>query len=150
MSALPTAVRRPQVTAAPDRRPQLRVVQKPRRTWPFLLAIVVVVVGGVFGILSLSALAAESAFAARELSAEIEALSIRYDELTAEVAHLESPERVRNVAMTQLGMVEAERPAFLMVSRPAVVTPTAEGDEEQPPPNPHKSSANPQAASAGD
>ena len=149
MSALPTAVRRPQSAPAPSRRPDLRVVQPQPRTWPYLVVVVLLVVGGVFGVLTLSALAAESAFAARELSSEIDALSVRYDELTAEVAHLESPERIRSVAMTQLGMVQAEGQAFLQVERRDRSSAAPARDDGDPPHDPLKASANAQAAGAG-
>jgi hypothetical protein len=64
---------------------------------------------------SLSALAAESSFQARELEGEVKALSTRYDELTYEVARLRSPERVQSVAVSELGMVPAEHPAYVLL-----------------------------------
>jgi cell division protein FtsL len=70
---------------------------------------------GIFGIVTLSALAAENAFAARELQTEVDELSYRYDELTAEVAGLETPERIRQVAGSELGMVPAEQPGYLVL-----------------------------------
>jgi cell division protein FtsL len=121
MSALTTALprRRPATTPEGARRPELRVVPPRRRTGRYLAAMVLVGAVGVFGIVSLSALAAEAAFAARALEQEIDELAFRYDELTVEVATLESPARVREVATTQLGMVRAEQPAFLIVERQA-------------------------------
>lgn len=125
MSALTTAAARarstlgvrPAPTGAPRGRPSLRVVPRRRHTGRYLALMLVVGAVGIFGIVSLSALAAESAFAARALEGEIDELAIRYDELTAEVAGLESPARVRGVATTQLGMVPADQPAYLIVER---------------------------------
>jgi cell division protein FtsL len=114
------------VTAAPSRRvsqpaparPALRVVPRRSHRGRYLAAMVIVGAVSVFGIVSLSALAAEAAFAARTLESDIEVLAIRYDELAAEVAGLESPERVRTVATDELGMVRADQPAYLVSDRP--------------------------------
>jgi cell division protein FtsL len=106
--------------ADPSRRPTLRVVPRRRHRGRYVVAMLVIGAVGVFGIVSLSALAAEAAFAARALEQEIDELAFRYDELTAEVASLESPARVRAVAQEQLGMVPAEQPAFLIVDGSAV------------------------------
>jgi cell division protein FtsL len=124
MTALPTAVRarterRAAPSTTPSERPRLRVVPRRRRTGRFVVLFAAVAAAGVFGVVSLSALAAEAAFAARALESEIDELALRYDELTAEVAALESPERVRTVATEELGMVRAQDPAFLLVERPA-------------------------------
>lgn len=103
---------------APERgraaRPRLRVVEAPRHTGRFVLAILAVVVFGVVGVVSLSALAAEASFASRSLQSEVADLTLRYDELTAEVAALESPDRIRAVAEEELGMVQASSPVFLL------------------------------------
>jgi cell division protein FtsL len=72
---------------------------------------------GVFGVVSLNALAAESAFEARTLDMQVRDLSIRYDELTAEVASLEAPNRVARIAVEELGMVPVENPGVLAMSR---------------------------------
>lgn len=139
MSALTTTAAARRTSTRPDprradapARPRLRVVPRQRRTARYVVAMVVLGAAGIFGIVSLSALAAESAFAARALEAEIDELSLRYDELTAEVAGLESPERVRAVATTELGMVRADQPAFLVVERPvgSATQPAAEPEIE--------------------
>jgi hypothetical protein len=49
----------------------------------------------------------------------------RYEELTAEVARLESPARVRAIAEHDLGMVPAEQPAYLVVEDGLPLTPVA-------------------------
>jgi cell division protein FtsL len=105
--------RRPGVAA----RPRLRVVGPPRRSRRFVALLVAVAAVGVFGVVSLNALAAEHAFRARALQADVEALAVTYDELTAQVATLASPERVRRVATEQLQMVPAEQPAYLVLER---------------------------------
>lgn len=100
--------------SGPSTRPTLRVVARPRRTARFALAVVVVAIAGVVGVVSLSALAAEAAFEARSLQEEVTDLSLRYDELTAEVASLEDPARIRAVAENELGMVRTDSPTFLV------------------------------------
>jgi cell division protein FtsB len=118
MSALPTSASTARARAAVQERPALAVVGRPSRRRSIAVLVAITVVAGVSIVLSLSALAAESAFAARELEREIDSLSLAYEELTAEVAGLESPDRVRRVALEELGMVEAEHPAYLVVERP--------------------------------
>lgn len=113
-------------------RPVLRVVGRPRHTARFVAAIVAVAVAGVIGVVSLSALAAEAAFEARALQGEVADLSVRYDELTAEVAALEAPARVRSVAEAELGMVRAEEPTFLVAERPVRAAGTPVADRVKP------------------
>lgn len=116
MSAAATVVRTvPRRAPAPGAgRPHLRVVGEPRRAGRFLLAAVLAGGIGLFGVVGLHALAAEQSFQVRSLESEVRELSLRYDELTAEIARLESPERVRQVATLQLGMVPAREPGFLV------------------------------------
>ena len=74
---------------------------------------------GVFGSVTLNALAAEQSFAVRELEAEVTQLTRTADELTVEVTRLESPDRLHRVAVMRLGMVPADQPAFLELPRGA-------------------------------
>ncbi|HWH32792.1 MAG TPA: hypothetical protein VNU01_09000, partial [Egibacteraceae bacterium] len=104
--------------AQPARRPHLRVVGQPRHGMRYFVLAVTIGALGVFGIVGLHALAAEQSFAVRGLEREVRDLSLAYDELTAEIAALESPERVRQVALGQLGMVPASRPGFLVADAP--------------------------------
>lgn len=106
--------RRPATQSPAPRRPDLRVVGPVRHSGRYIAVILGLAALGIIGVVSLSALAAESAFEARELQAEVTELSLRYDELTAEVAALESPERIRQVAEAELGMVQPESPTFLL------------------------------------
>jgi cell division protein FtsB len=93
----------------------LRVVTPPGHGTRYVIALLLLAAIGVFGAVSLSALAAESAFQARALEADVDALSARYDQLTNEVASLRSPDRVLSVAVDQLGMVPAEQPAYVLL-----------------------------------
>lgn len=134
---------RPRRATAPTRRPRLRVVAAPRHTGRWVLLLVAVAAAGVFGVVSLSALAAEQAFTARELQTEITDLTHRYEELTAEVSALEAPGRVRRVAEEELGMVPAEQPAYLVLEDGEHVVPVshegaAAGDEAGPVADPLK------------
>ena len=87
------------------------------RVAPLVYAIVATLLTamGVFGVVSLNALAAEASFEARALEREIDTLTLRHDDLVAAVALLETPDRVREVAITRLGLIEPERPGFLRV-----------------------------------
>lgn len=111
MSASQALVARAPATV---RRPALRVVPRPRHHARYVVLLVAVAVAGVIGVVSLSALAAEASFQARALQSEVSELSLRYDELTAEVAGLERPERIRAVAEREIGMVPAVEPGFLL------------------------------------
>lgn len=115
MSALPFPAQRARQAPAATQRPQLRLVPPPARTARWLAALVLATALGVVGVVAVNALAAEAAFDAAALEAEVDALAVRYDELTAEVAQLESPERVRQVALDELGMVPAQQPSYLVV-----------------------------------
>ena len=100
-------------------RAQLGLVPPVRHHARYWLLLLVLVAVEVFGVVSLGALAAESAFEAQQLEAEVTLLTTRYDELTVEVAALKAPERVLAVARTELGMVPAGQPGFLHVGEAA-------------------------------
>lgn len=76
-----------------------------------------ILVAGVIGIVALNALAAESSFAAMEVQERITDLTLRHDNLVAEIATLETPARVRQVATSQLGLIDPEQPGFLVIDR---------------------------------
>jgi cell division protein FtsL len=130
--AAPTRREVPAAGSHAARPPRLEVVAPPRHVGRYALLLVVLGILGVFGIVSLNAMAAESAFEARALEAEVRDLSLRYDELTAEVAHLASPERVREVAVSELGMVPAEQPGFLVADAGTAVGNAAPGRVSDP------------------
>lgn len=99
--------------SASGRERDLRLVERSSHPGRFLLVALLLAALGVFGVVALHALASESAYRASELAADVEDLTLRSEELTAEVAQLESPERVRRVAQ-ELGMVPATDPAYLI------------------------------------
>lgn len=118
----PTATPSAAQTTGPTTRRDVRrlravptVAPRPRRavTWAYSLLAGVILTVGVIGIVALNAMAAEASFHARALEAEISDLTLRHDDLVAEVATLSAPARVRDVARTQLGLVEPEQPGFL-------------------------------------
>jgi hypothetical protein len=120
MSALTSAAARssrPLPAPSPRRRPHLRIVAPARNTKRYAVLSAAIAAAGIFGIVALHARAAEQSFQARALAEEVHELALRYDELTAEIAGLEAPERVRQVAVGQLGMVPAEQPGFLVAER---------------------------------
>lgn len=88
------------------------------------LAAVITAVG-VFGIVTLNALAAEASFDARELEADISDMTLQHDDLVASVARLTAPGRVREVATNQLGLLEPESPGFLTIDPADMPVPTA-------------------------
>ena len=99
--------------------PRLRALPRPRHTGRWIVLIALAVAGGVFGIVTLNALAAEAAFQARTLSNDVAQTQVERDELVAAVAALSDPRRVREVATGQLGMVAADGPTFLAPPAPA-------------------------------
>lgn len=118
MSANPTlqpAAPRPQATPPPVT-PELRVVESPprRHAVAWLLGHAAVIVVTVLFAVSLNALAAGDAVRARDLENRVEVAERRYAHLIAEVAHMETPERIRREAL-QLGMVPAEDPTYLFL-----------------------------------
>jgi len=121
-------VRRSPARESESGQPNLRIVDQPRRTGRWLVLLLLLAVAALVGIVSLSALSAEASYTASELESEITELSYRYDELTAEVATLESPERIRQVAEGELGMVPSEQPAYLVLD-PAEGSATASEPE---------------------
>ncbi len=125
---------RPRPTAAPalDRtsagRPLRAVPTRAARqflpTWLYSLTAGLILVAGVIGIVALNALAAEASFQAQELEADISDLTLQHDDLVAAVAALEAPARVREVAETQLGLIQPEQPGFLTLD-PADLMPVS-------------------------
>lgn len=97
-------------------RPQLRVVPEPKRRHPvhFILLYVALGAATVFGALSLNALAAGDAVAARELERQVVEAEREYALLVADVAELENPARIRQAGL-DLGMVPAGSVRFLVV-----------------------------------
>lgn len=126
MAALPSDLT-PVPVPSPAPRPRRRAVQPtpigivaPRRhPGRYLVVMLVIAAAGVFGCVSLNALAAEQSFAVRALEADVAELSRTADELTVDVTRLESPDRLHRVATSRLGMVPVDQPAFLVLPRAA-------------------------------
>lgn len=106
MSALTAPLRRPRPAATGSGRPDLRVVEEPRRRHPlaFTLLTIFVLAGAVFGTVSLNALAAASAVEARALETRVAEAERAYAQQVADVAALEDPARIAEAA-EQLGLV---------------------------------------------
>ena len=111
MSAAPLRLVRGQRTAP---RPSLTLVANPRSSRLVLILLVIAAIG-VFGVVSVGAKTAEASVERVDLEAKTLELKQRYEILTAEVAELESPERVRREAVRRLGMVEPGEREFLVV-----------------------------------
>lgn len=113
-----TAVRRRAPMPRPHRRPNLHVVEEPRKRHPvlFLSLTVALVLAIVFGAVSLNALAAGDAVLARELDRQLVEAQRDYERLVAEVATLEDPERIRRAA-EGLGMVPGTAPRYVVLDR---------------------------------
>ena len=112
---IPAPRRRPTPPTPPTPIRRAATAPRRRRASRYLLLMVLMTAMGVFGCVTLNALAAEQSFAVRELEADVTALTRAADELTVEVTRLESPDRLHRLATTRLGMVPAEQPAFLVM-----------------------------------
>jgi cell division protein FtsL len=95
--------------------PRLQLVTADARSSKLVLLLLIIAAIGVFGVVSVGAKTAEAAVEARELEADVTALKQRYELLTADVAELESPERIRRVAVDDLGMVEPAEQQYVIV-----------------------------------
>lgn len=118
MSALPQ-IATPRPLAVGRRRPPppLRLVPpRSRASWVGVMLTLVVV--GVLLVVALQAQAASAAFAARALEREVTDLERRHEQLIAEVSGLESPDRIRRIALDELGMVPASDATYLDLSTP--------------------------------
>jgi cell division protein FtsL len=112
MSAVPLRLVRSDGASSTSR---LRLVTTNPRSSRFALLLLVIAAVGVFGVVSVGAKTAEAAMQVRSLESDVDQLKRDYELLTAEVAELESPDRIRRVAVNQLGMVEADDPKFVDV-----------------------------------
>jgi hypothetical protein len=108
VSAVTAPLRRSRPASSPAVDRHLKVVDEPvkRHTLAFALATMLVMAGAVFGAVTLNALAASTAVAARELDARVAEAERTYAQLVADVAGLEDPARIRESAL-ELGMIPA-------------------------------------------
>jgi cell division protein FtsL len=130
MSAAPLRLVRGQGSPS---RPRLELVTNDPRSSRFALVLLIIAAIGVFGVVSVGAKTAEAAVEVRSLEADVDGLKQRYELLTADVAELESPDRIRKVAVDTLGMVEADDPQFVVVDgngRFALHDPVIDGQVE--------------------
>ena len=118
MSAVTAPLRRSAPLPADDPTPHLRVVASPRRRHPlaYLLLVVGTIAAGVFGSVTLNALATGAAVEARELEAHVIEAERRYAQLVADVAALEDPARIRQAAL-ELGLEPAGPGRHLELAR---------------------------------
>lgn len=122
MSALPDTTPQPRPAAGTDRHrppPPLRLVP-PRSRASRVGLLLTLVIGGVLTVVALQAQAASAAFEARALEGEVEDLQRRHEQLIAEVAELQAPDRLRRIATEDLGMVPATQAAYLDLNGPGV------------------------------
>lgn len=117
MSAAPV-LRRKAPLPRQHRRPNLRVVEEPRRRHPvlYLGLLIMLVIAIVFGAVALNALAAGDAVRIRELDRRLVEAQRDYERLVADVAALEDPERIR-LAAEGLGMIPATTPRYVILER---------------------------------
>lgn len=113
LAPVPVPVPQPRRRVTPPT--PIRIVTPRRRPGRYLIVMLLMAAVGVFGCVTLNALAAEQSFAVRELESDIAQLTRTADELTVEVTRLESPDRLHRVATGTLGMVPATQPAFLVM-----------------------------------
>lgn len=87
-----------------------------RRTLALALTTAIVIVAAVFGIVGLTAMAANASVEARALEREVAAAERTYAELVAAVAAKEDPGRIRERAL-ELGLVPSLSARHLLLSR---------------------------------
>ncbi|HEV3226384.1 MAG TPA: cell division protein FtsL [Acidimicrobiales bacterium] len=110
----------PQPRRAPatrERRPQLRVVAEPRVRRLSLGAVTVLVVGGVFavlfGLVVFHTVLLKNQQQLDHLDAQVTQEQAHYQQLRLQVAQLEAPQRILDVATTKLGMVPPAGTTYL-------------------------------------
>jgi hypothetical protein len=104
----PARVQAPITTVAPS--------ASGRRSLVLALSTAIVIVAAVFGVVGLTALAADGAVAARSLEIEVAASERRYAELVAAVATKEDPSRIRALAL-EMGLVPSPAARHLILAR---------------------------------
>lgn len=119
--------------ATPERRPQLRVVDEvaPRRV--SLALVTVLVVGGIFamlfGLVVVHTMLLQNQQRLDHLDAQVSDAQGRYQQLRLQVAQLEAPQRIVDVATHKLGMVPSDGTTYLTPTANDAVS--AEGDANQ-------------------
>lgn len=92
--------------------PPLRLVPpRPKASWVGVM--VVLIITGVLLVVALQAQAATAAFDARALESEVVELQRRHEQLVAEVAQMQAPDRLRSIAINELGMIPAQDATYV-------------------------------------
>jgi cell division protein FtsL len=86
---------------------------------------------GLFAVAVCHALLIERQASIDELDARVAEEQARYEDLSLEVAELESPERIRTVATEELGMVPAGEVVWLTPQEPAPAGDAADDEVEE-------------------
>lgn len=118
MSAITAPLRRTDETARHRRSRHLRVAPEPVERHVLVYVLAMLLVGGavVFGAVSLNALAAGQAVEARTLDAQVAEAERLYAQLVADVAALEDPARIREVAL-DLGLEPTPPARYVALDR---------------------------------
>src|SRR5207247_6346194 len=100
-----------------ERRPQLRVVEQPTARRISLGVVTVLVVGAIFailfGLVVFHTLLLQNQQRLDRLDAQVSDEQARYQTLRLQVAQLESPQRIIDVATQKLGMVPPDGTTYL-------------------------------------
>jgi len=112
------AAPQPQRTPATrERRPQLRVVEEPQQRRLGFAAITTLVVGAVFvilfGLVVFHTLLLQNQQKLDHLDAQVNEAQANYQSLRLQVAQLEAPQRIIDVATHKLGMVPPDGTTYL-------------------------------------
>ena len=112
------AVPQPRRTPATrERRPQLRVVDEPTPRRLSLGALTVLVVGAIFavlfGLVVFHTLLLQNQQKLDRLDAQVSDTQAKYQSLRLQVAQLEAPQRIIDVATNKLGMVPSDGTTYL-------------------------------------
>jgi cell division protein FtsL len=139
MATVPATRRAPLRAPAPkreaDRRPELKVVRTKRRR-PRYGVLTAIGIGGVFalffGLVVFHTLLLQNQRRLDQLDTQVRSQQETYQQLRLEVAQLQSPERILDVATTKLGMVPAQGTTYLTPSgADAVAARQAEAEAQQ-------------------
>lgn len=118
MSAITAPLRRTDQAATRRRTRHLRVAPEPVERHVLVYVLAMLIIGGavVFGAVSFNALAAGQAVEARTLDAQVAEAERLYAQLVADVAALEDPARIRQVAL-DLGLEPTAPARYVALDR---------------------------------
>ena len=122
-----------------DRSRHLRVVRPSGPGWGLRLSpragvlLTVLAFAALFAVAASHALLIERQARVDDLDASVSEQQARYEELSLQVAQLESPERIRNEATERLGMVPSGEVVWLTPDEPAPASEDPPGEDELSP-----------------